>query len=483
MNYRLIFKMIGSGLRIEALFLLLPLLVSFFYGSGDHWAFIWSIAILVVIGTLLTRLRPKDNNFRLRDAYAVAGLAWLLFSLFGTLPFYFSGYFQSFIDCVFETVSGFTTTGASVLADVEILPQGIMFWRSLSQWIGGMGVLLFMMAVIPSLNASSINILRAETTGPAPDRIAPSIRETARIMYLIYLAMTIVLVALLCAAGLPFFDSVVNAFATAGTGGASIMHSSIAAYNNIAAEIIITIFMFLFGISFTLYFFLLDRKFAKFVKDSELRFYFGVAIVAIIIITFNIFDMYDGMPNALRYASFQVSSIVSTTGFWTADFNLWPTLSQIILVLLMIVGGCGASTSGGMKQIRVLILIKAAKNELIKIFHPGSVKAVSVNGRSISNDAVSKIAIFFFVYFAFFVVAVMLISIEGHDIVSNATAVISAMSNIGPGIGTIGPSGNYAAFTPFSKGVLSFCMIAGRLEFFPILILLVPTAWKRGAMS
>ena len=472
--------MIGNGLKIEAIFMLFPLFVSFFYGSGDHWAFICSSVILAVIGTLLGALKPKYSSFRMRDAYAVAGLAWLLFSFSGTLPYWLSGCFSSFIDCVFESVSGFTTTGASVLTNVEILPKGILFWRSLSQWVGGMGVLLFMMAVMPSLNSSSINILRAETTGPAPDRVVPRIRETARIMYLIYLGMTFVLAVILCFAGLPVFDSIVNAFATAGTGGASTMNASIAAYNNITVEVVITIFMFLFGISFTLYFLLLDRKFSRFVKDSELRLYFGMVVLAIVIVTLNVSGVYGGIFEALRYASFQVSSIVSTTGFSTTDFSLWPTLSQIVLVVLMVVGGCAASTSGGMKQIRVIILIKAAKNEVNKIFHPESVKAVSVNGRNITSDAVSKISLFFFIYFAFFIVAVALISIEGKDILSSVTAVISAISNIGPGLGTVGPASDYAAFSPFSKGVLSFCMIAGRLEFFPILILLTPSAWLNG---
>ena len=483
MNYRLIFKLIGNVLRIEALFMLFPLVVSFVYGGGDHWAFLWSILILAIIGTLLAQLKPKDKNFRTRDAFVVAGFSWLLFSLFGSLPFFFSGCFNGFIDCVFESISGFTTTGSSILTNIEILPKGILFWRSFSHWIGGMGVLMFMMAVMPSINASSVNLLRAESTGPSPDKIVPKIRETARIMYLIYLAMTVLLVILLKIVGLPIFDSLVNAFSTAGTGGFSITNASIGAYNNIAAEIIITVFMFLFGISFTLYFFLLGRNFKKFFKDQELKVYFGIVIAAILIITVNISGLYGGITEALRHSSFQVSSIISTTGFATADFSLWPTLSQVVLVFLIVTGCCAGSTGGGMKLIRFILLLKAAKIELSKIFHPGSVNSVSINGKKVNNDIVSKTALFFFVYFAIFFISVLLISIEGKDIISSTTSVIASLSNIGPGLGSVGPAGNYAAFSGFSKIVLSFCMIAGRLEFFPILILFAPSVWKKGLVK
>ncbi|NLN82109.1 MAG: TrkH family potassium uptake protein [Clostridiales bacterium] len=483
MNYSLIFKLIGNVLRIEALFMLFPLAVSFIYGGGEHWAFLWSILILAIAGTLLAMLKPKDKNFRTRDAFVVAGVSWFLFSLFGALPFYFSGHFNSFIDCIFESVSGFTTTGATILNDVEILPKGIIFWRSFSHWIGGMGVLMFIMAVIPSINASSINLLRAESTGPSPDKIVPKIRETARIMYLIYLAMTVLLIVLLRIAGLPIFDSIINAFSTAGTGGFSNMNASVAAYNNVAAEIMITVFMFLFGINFSLYFFILGGKFAKFIKDIELKVYFGVVIVSILIITVNISGIYGGIAEGLRHSSFQVSSVISTTGFSTTDFNLWPTLSKVILVFLMVTGCSAGSTGGGVKLIRFIILFKAAGIELGKIFHPGSVKAVSVNGKKVDNDVVSKTALFFFIYFAVFFASVVLISIEGKDIVSSTTAVIASLSNIGPGLGIVGPAGNFAAFSPFSKVVFSFCMIAGRLEFFPVLVLFTPSVWKKSLIK
>ena len=483
MNYKLILKLIGNVLRIEALFMLFPLIVSFIYDSEDHWAFMWSILILAVTGTMLALLKPEDNNFRARDAFAVAGFSWLLFSLFGALPFYFSGCFNSFIDCVFESISGFTTTGASILTNVEVLPKGILFWRSFSHWIGGMGVLMFMMAVMPSLNASSVNLLRAESTGPSPDKIVPKIHETAKIMYLIYLAMTVLLIVLLYIAGLPIYDSLINAFSTAGTGGFASMNASIGAYNNITAEVIITVFMFLFGINFSLYFILLGRNFIKFIKDEELKIYVGIVIAAILIIAINISGFYGGIAEALRHSSFQISSIISTTGFSTADFNLWPTLSQVILVFLMLTGCCAGSTGGGMKLVRFILLFKAVKIELSRIFHPQSVKAVTINGKKVNHDIVSKTASYFFIYFAIFVASVMLISIEGKDIASSTTAVIASLSNIGPGLGIVGPNGNYSVFTSFSKIILSFCMIAGRLEFFPILVLFSPPVWRKGLIK
>lgn len=479
MNYRLILRMIGRVLGIEAVFMIFPLIVSFIYGSGDHMAFLWSILISAGAGTLLALLKPKDQNIRTRDAFIVAGSSWILLSLFGALPFLFSGYFGNFIDCVFESASGFTTTGASVLKNVEALPKGILFWRSFSHWIGGMGVLMFIMAVMPSINASSVNLLRAESTGPSPDKIVPKIRETARIMYLIYLVMSVLLAGLLLATGMPLFDSLVNTFSVAGTGGFSVLNTSVGGYNNLAAEVIMTVFMFLFGVNFSLYFLLIGKKYSRFFKDNELIVYFGVVVTAILIIAVNIAGMYGGFWGGLRHASFQVSSIISTTGFATTDFNLWPALSQMILASLMVTGCSAGSTGGGLKLIRIIILVKAALVELGKIFHPESVKAVTVNGKRVSNEMVLKAALFFFIYFAVFLVSTLLVSIDGKDMVSNATAVIATLSNIGPGLGIVGPAGNYAAFSGFSKAVLTFCMIAGRLEFYPLLVLFVPSVWRR----
>ena len=479
MNYRLIVNLTGKMLRIEALFLLFPLVVALIYRGGDYAAFLWAILAVVLASLALSFIKPKDKKFRPKDAFAAAALIWLCLSLFGALPFYFSGCFKSIIDCIFESISGFTTTGASVLTEIESLPKGILFWRSFTHWIGGMGVLMLMLAVMPSMNASSVHLLRAESTGPSPEKIVPKIRETAKIMYLIYFAMTVALAVFLRVAGLPVYDSLISAFSTAGTGGFSSMNASIGAYHNVAAEIIITTFMFLFGISFTLYFLLLGRNFKAVLKDEELRLYFGIVIAAIVIITLNTSGLYGGFAQALRHSSFQVSSIISTTGFATTDFNLWPTLSQVILVFLMVTGCCAGSTGGGIKLVRILLLLKAGRIELDKILHPGSVKAVTVNKKTMNRDIVSKTALFFFVYFAIFFVSTTLVSIECKDITTSATAVIASLSNIGPGLGVVGPAGNFSSFTAFSKIVLSFCMIAGRLEFFPVLVLFAPSAWKK----
>jgi len=480
MNYRLIFKLIGNVLRIEALLMVIPLAVSFIYGGGDHKAFLLTMFLAVAVGTLLTMLKPKDKTFREKEALTATALTWVAMSVFGALPFFFSGYFDSIADCIFESVSGFTTTGSTILANIEIVPKGILFWRSFTHWIGGMGVLVFVLAVIPSMNASSVNLLRAESTGPTPDKkIVPKIRESARIMYLIYLGMTFILIALLKIAGLPLYDSFVNAFATAGTGGFSVMNASFGAYNNVAAEIITTIFMFLFGVSFSLYFLLLGRKFKKFFKDEELRMFFFIVAAAMILIAFNISGLYGGFAAALRHSSFQVSSVISTTGFATTNFDLWPTFSKVILVLLMVTGCCAGSTGGGIKLIRILLLIKAARIGFGKILHPGSVKSVLNNGKKISNDIISKAALLFFIYFAVLFLALLLISIEGKDLVTSTSAVITALSNVGPGLGLVGPAGNFESFTSFSKIILSFCMIAGRLEFLPVLILFNPTVWKK----
>ncbi|MDR1674385.1 MAG: TrkH family potassium uptake protein [Oscillospiraceae bacterium] len=483
MNFRLILKTLGNLLRVCGLFTVLPFIVSLIHGGEDAAVFAVTTVIMEVIGTLLTLTKPEDKHLRVRDAFFVAGISWVLLSVFGALPLYFSGYFNGFVDCFFESVSGFTTTGSTILTNIEVLPRGIVFWRSLTHWIGGMGVLSFMMAVMPSINASSVNLLKAESTGPAPDKIVPKIQETARIIYLIYIVMTVLLILLLKIAGYPLFDAVINAFSTAGTGGFSSMNSSIAAYGNPVSEVIITVFLFLFGINFSLYFVLIGRNFKKFFFDEELRTYFGVVIVAILIITVNISGLYGSFEEALRYSSFQVTSVISTAGFMTADYNLWPTLSKVILMFITVTGCCAGSTGGGMKLVRFIILFKAAKLEIHKILHPASVKPVSINGKKISEEMISKTALFFFVYFMLFTAAVLIISIEGKDIVSSATAVITSLSNVGPGLNIVGPAGNYSSFSAVSKIVLSVCMIAGRLEFFPVLILFTPSIWKKGAVT
>ena len=480
MNYRLIFRLLGNILKIEALFMLLPLGVSLIYGEGDFWAFLWSIPILFLAGALLSLCRTDEKAFRTKEALVAAALTWLAISLFGALPFLFSGCFRGPVDCIFESVSGFTTTGSSVLSDVEALPRGILFWRNFSQWIGGMGVLVFMLAVMPPSSASSVNLLKAELTGPSPDKIVPKLRETAKITYLIYLAMTVLLIVLLKIAGLPLYDSLVGAFSTAGTGGFSVKNSGIWSYGNTAVEIIMSVFMFLFGVNFSLYFLLFERKLKTLLQDSELVFYFGIVLVSIAAIAVNTAKMYGGIFEALQKSAFQVSSVVSTTGYATADFGLWPPTSQAILLILMFTGCCAGSTGGGIKLARIVILLKAAKIELRKIFHPGSVESVLIGKKRINDETVNRTALFFFVYFAVLAGSTILVSIDsngGKSLSDGAAAVFASVNNIG--IEAINPKGNYADYSVFSKLVFSFCMIAGRLEFFPVLVLFAPGLWKQ----
>ncbi|MCL1827884.1 MAG: TrkH family potassium uptake protein [Oscillospiraceae bacterium] len=479
MNSRLVIKLIGNILIIEALFMFFPLLVSLIYGRGDHTAFIFSLLITAVAGASASSVKPKDNKIRTRDAFTATALSWIIISCFGALPYYFSGCFSSVIDCVFESVSGFTTTGATILIDVEIMPEGILFWRSMSQWMGGLGILLLIPALMPSIHASSVNILRAELTGPSPHKIVPGIRETAKIIYTIYFVMTAVLFILLLISGLSVFDSLISTFSTAGTGGVSNKNASVGAFGNASAEIILTVFMFLFGISFSLYYLPFAGDLKKLVKDEELRLYLGMAFVCVIIITINTSGIYGGFLKALRYTAFQVSAAVSTTGFIDANFSLWPAMSQILLIFLMFTGSCAGSTGGGIKIVRGLLLFKMVKVELHKVFHPDSVKTVKLNGKKINPEIVSKAALFFFLYFAILLPSTALIAADSKDILTSAEAVFASLNNIGPEFGLIGAAGSYYEFSVLSKIILSFNMVAGRLEIIPVLVLFTPAAWKK----
>ena len=482
MNYLLILKLIGNVFKIEAAFMIVPLAVSFIYGESvtNKTSFIWSILILVATGFALSLIKPKNKNFVPRDAFAATSLTWIFCSLLGALPFYFSGCFKSFTDCLFESVSGFTTTGATILAEIESLPKSILFWRSFTQWIGGMGILMFMVAVMPSMNASSVNLMRAEITGITPGKIVPKVRETAKIMYLIYFTLTVLLIIILTFTGLPVYDAFINGFSTAGTGGFSNMNASVGAYNNIAAEIVITVFMFLFGISFALYFYAIKGNLKSVFKDEELRFYGIIVVVAVVLITINITGLYQNIFEALRHSSFQVVSVISTTAFTTADYNMWPLLSRVIILILMFFGCCAGSTGGGVKLVRILVLIKTARAEIKKIIQPRNVKVITLNGKKIEDYAVSQTFVFFTVYFMIFLAATIIISIENKDITTTLASVITTLGNVGPALEEIGPVGNFGGFSVLSKLVLSVCMIIGRLEFFPMLILLRPSTWIMG---
>ena len=480
MNYKLIFSNLGTVLAIEAALMIPSLLVSVIYGQDDVYAFLISITILIIAGFLLHLLKPKDSQMYARDGFATVALSWFFVSLFGSLPFLISGAVTSPMDAFFESVSGFTTTGATILTEVESLPRGILFWRSFTHWVGGMGVLALMLAVLPSVKPNSVHMLVAESPGPNPGKLVPKIRQTVKILYMIYTAMTLVQVVLLIISGMPVYDSIVHALGTAGTGGFSIKNTSIGAYNNVFAEIIIAVFMLLYGTNFSLYYQAIKGNIRSFLRDAEFRFYFGTVLVSIILITIDLTGkVFGSFWESLRYSSFQVSSIISTTGYSTADFNLWPSFSKAILVLLMFIGASAGSTAGGMKCIRIVLLMKLVRREIHRIIHPRSVYTVKIGGKTVNDDVLSGVTVFFYTFILIFAVALLIVSVEGKDMVSNFTAVATCIGNVGPGLGIVGPMGNFSSYSVLSKAVLSFCMIAGRLEIFPILLLFAPTFWKK----
>jgi trk system potassium uptake protein TrkH len=392
----------------------------------------------------------------------------------------FSSSIPSLVDAFFETASGFTTTGASILKEVESLPKGILFWRSFTHWLGGMGVLVLTLAVLPSVGASSFHIMKAEATGPSTEKLVPKLGQTAKILYTIYTVMTAAQIILLLIAGMPLYDSLIHAFGSAGTGGFSNRNLSVGAYGNVYIEIIITVFILLFGVNFSLYFQILKGNIRNFFKDAEFRFYIGTVLIAIVVITIQLFSNgIFSVGQSLRHSSFQVASIITTTGYATTDFNLWPALSKCVLVVLMFIGASAGSTGGGVKCIRILLLLKIAKREVAKVIHPRAVHTVKSGGKVVDDEILSETMAFFFIYIAIFTVSFLLVSLDGKDLTSTVTSVVATISNIGPGLEVVGPMGNFSSFSGFSKVIFSFCMIAGRLELIPMLILFSPQAWKR----
>ena len=470
---------IGRILLAEALLLLLPLAVTLGYGEAPA-PFLIPMGLLAAFGALLSARRPRETALYARDGLAVVALAWIAVSLFGALPFYISGSMPTYVDCFFETVSGFTSTGATILTEVESLAKGILFWRSFTHWVGGMGVLVFVMAILPmSGDGHGMHLLRAEMPGPAPGKLVSRMSDTAKILYGIYLVMTVIEIVLLVAGGMPLFDSCIHSFGSAGTGGFSCRNLSVGAYNNPYFDIVIGIFMMLFGLNFNLYYFLLVRRFREVFRSEELWAYVIIAAVAVGAITWNIVDLYDSVGTSLRHAFFQVSSIMTTTGYATVDFNTWPTFSKAILVALMFIGGCAGSTAGGLKVARVVILEKASAGELRRMLHPNAVPAIRFEGKPLSDRAIRGVCLFFALYMAIFTVSCLLVGLEQMDLVTVFTAVATCINNVGPGLEIVGPMGNFSTFSPFSKILLSFDMLVGRLEIFPMLLLFAPSIWRR----
>ena len=477
MNGKLMLRILGQTLLVEALCLVIPLAVALWYRE-DPLPFLNTILLLVITGTVMARCKARADFFS-REAFAVVGLIWLTLSFFGAFPFWFSGHFTGFTDCFFEVVSGFTTTGASILTDIEALPRGILFWRSFSSWMGGMGVLIFTLAFLPKVGGRTQVLVQAESPGPVSSKLVPKTAQSSRILWQIYLGLTLLCILALVLAKLPLYDAAVTALATVCTGGFSVMNASIASYNNPAAEVIVTVFMFLSSVNFAAYFLILTGRTRQALKSDELRFFLVVCALAVALIFGNILPLYDTMGHALRDAFFQVGTIVSTAGFSTADFNLWPPLSQLVLLFLMVLGGCAGSTAGGIKCCRILVMARCGHRSLARLSHPRAVKVVKLDGKPVEEDTIGTIFVFFFLYFAILAAAVLLICRDGFSLTTSVTAALACLSNIGPGLDAVGPMGNFAAFSPMSKWVLSLTMLIGRLEIFPILILFFPSTWKR----
>ncbi len=478
MNYGILIFILGWILKIEGGLLLLPAVVGFIYRESAGVWFLLTAAIAFIIGTVMTIRNPKSRKVYAREGFVVVALAWLIMSLIGALPFTLSGDIPNYLDAVFETVSGFTTTGASILPEVESLNHCSLFWRSFTHWIGGMGIFVFMLAVVPLLGGSTFNLMKAESPGPVVGKFVPKIRDTAAILYTIYLAITIVECLLLTICGMPFFEAICHTFGTVGTGGFGVKNSGYTEYAPILQNIT-TFFMIACGVNFQFYYYLVGKRFKLALSMSEVKAYLAIILVAIVLIAFNVRGMYGTTEEAVRHSAFQVGTIITTTGYATADFDKWPAFSQSILVLLMMCGACAGSTGGGIKVSRIVLLFKTIHKELSKIIHPRFIKKIQFDGVSVAHETVRNTNVFIAVYCVIFALSVLCISIDNHDFTTNFTAVTATINNIGPGLSLVGPTQNFSFFSPFSKIVLIFDMLAGRLELFPMLLLFAPHVWKR----
>ncbi len=479
MNRKMVFFTVGQILRVESLLLLLPGAVSLIYREISGLSFLAAAAVAAVLGTLLVVFcRTGDHTIFAREGFAIVALAWILMSAVGALPFFLSREIPSYVDAFFETVSGFTTTGASILKDVESMSRGLLFWRSFTHWLGGMGVLVFLMAILPSESGRSIHIMRAEMPGPTVGKLVPRIRDTAKILYLIYIFLSTSEAVLLLIGGMPLFDSIVHTFGTAGTGGFGIRSNSIGGYSPYL-QWVITVFMFLFGVNFNLYYLILARRFRTALKSRELWFYGILVLGSVTAVSINIAPLFSGFGETVRTAAFQVVSIFTTTGYSTADFNQWPDFSKTLLVILMFIGGCAGSTAGGIKVSRVMLILRMVRRDLKRMLHPRSVGVVKMDGKRVDEETLTGVSSYLAVYVVVFLMIVLLLSIEPFDFETTFTAAAACFNNIGPGFGAVGPTSSFSAFSPAAKLLLSLAMLLGRLEIFPILLAFSPSMWKK----
>ena len=480
MNVKMMGKFISQIIIIEAVFMIPALIISLCYGeTAATNGFLLTLAVMVVLaGVLYLSCRKAGKLFGAREGLVCVGFSWIVLSMLGCLPFVISGAIPNYIDALFEIVSGFTTTGASVLADVEALDKGLLYWRSFSHWLGGMGVLVFLLAFVPSGKGTgfTMHLLRAESPGPDVGKLVPKMKQTAMILYAIYIVMTIINIIFLLAGGMPWLEALCTAFGTAGTGGFGIKNDSMASYSPYLQNVT-TIFMFLFGVNFSIYYLLLLKEFKSAFKDEELRLYFGLALVSVILIVLNIRPLYGTLEETIRHAAFQVSTIMTTTGYSTTDFDLWPSFSKAILLMLMVVGASAGSTGGGFKCIRVLLLFKILRRNIRQVLNPQKVMVVRSNGKVVDEKVLANTNAYLAAYVVILIISVLAVSLDGFNFETNMSAVLACFNNIGPGMAAVGPTCNFSAYSAFSKIILTIDMLAGRLEIFPILVLLSRSTW------
>ncbi len=479
LNYGMIFYVLGWILNTEAILMVPSLIVALIYKEKDGLSILITILLCLALGLLVIVFKPRKNRLYAREGFVVVALSWFVMSLFGALPFRISGYIPHMIDAVFETASGFTTTGASILTNVEALPHCLLFWRSFTHWVGGMGVLVFLIAILPMAGSGSdMYLMKAESPGPSIKKLVPKVKKTASTLYIMYIVITILEMCFLLVGRMPAFDAVVLTFGTAGTGGFGVRGDSIASYSTYQ-QVVITIFMMLFGVNFSAYYLVYKKRFREILHMSEVVLYVVIIVLATTLITFNILPMYAHKATALKDAAFQVGSIMTTTGYCTTDFNLWPSFSKAILVTLMFVGACAGSTGGGIKVSRIMILFKSVVKELDYIIHPNNVRKVKVDGKQLEHVVLRQTNVFMAAYLLVFAVSVLIVSLDGYDLESTFTAIAATLNNIGPALGVAGPASNFSSFSYLSKIVMIFDMIAGRLELFPVLILFSARTYKR----
>lgn len=481
MNLTLTLRILGALLICLSGTLLLPLPFSLYYGDGVWSAFLYSALICLLVGGILFKSCNSRKDMSVREGFAIVTFGWSFFALFGALPYLFSGAIPSPIDAIFETMSGFTTTGSTILIHIEELPQSLLFWRALSHWLGGMGIIVLSLAILPMLGVGGMQLFKAEVPGPTTDRLKPRIQDTATMLWGVYLLLTALETLLLMLGGMTFFDAICHAFATLATGGFSTRDASIAAFDSAYIDGVITLFMFLAGVNFTLHFQALRGRLRDFHRNEEFRCYLGITLFAtLLLLIFNWSGgIYQSLGENLRYSLFQVTSILTTTGFGTADYEIWPVITQYTLLLLMFIGGCAGSTGGGIKVARILLLFKHAQVQLFRLIHPRAVRLVKLGNRPVDREVLQAILGFFALFIGIFVIASLLMAACGMDLVSGAAAVIACLANIGPGLGSVGPTDNYAHVPVVGKGILIFCMLMGRLELFTVLVLLFPSFWRK----